>query len=418
MAEIWALGSVLTPEFLGGVADTDSTRNLAPSDDGACLRKQTADEIGEAVWSFTSKGGPRGIYVRYASPSERPCKLLVNNQVVQRRALFEITMDAPEWRYQTTVELPPGPNRVALRSNGDLPEIQAIAVAEPPIGQQASIDDAFAALTEERSRAPLRPLVIRPAELAGLIDLGRGLVADDAAHAQLRRIVDRVLVTSRWDSENGSSRVAWGGGPMNGQQFRQRIFNRLMRLGVDAIVETGSYIGASTGFFARQGVPVFSCELQEKLFARAAAHLAEWPLVTLHLDDSRSFLRSLAADPSFRFELPLFYLDAHWEKDLPLAEEIGIISGRWPSHAIMVDDFQVPGTNYVYDKYGDGLELTLDYLEREGVNLDDFAVLFPSVSDEAETGVKRGTLVLMPAELYERRMSMDRTVFRYRGARP
>lgn len=417
MAEIWVLGSVLTPEFLGGVADTDSVKNLVPSDAGAFLRKTDADEVGEAAWTFTSTGGPRGIYVLYASQSEQPSKLIVNDQIVQRRALYETTLDGAEWRYQMTADLPAGPNRIALRFNGDLPRIEAVAVAPPPVGQQACVDDAYAALHQDRARGPRSPLVIRPAELAGLVDLGRRLVADDSAHAQLRRVVDRVLVTSRWDSENGFSRIAWGGGPMNGQQYRQRIFNRLMRLGVDAIVETGAYIGASTGFFARQGVPVFSCELQEKYFARAAAHLAEWPLVTLHLEDSRSFLRNLAADPSFGFELPLFYLDAHWEEDLPLAEEIGIISERWPAHVIMVDDFQVPGSNYVYDKYGNGLELTLNYLEKEGVKLDDFAVLFPSASDEVETGAKRGTLVLMPAQLYEQRMSMDRTVFRYRGER-
>ncbi len=139
----------------------------------------------------------------------------------------------------------------------------------------------------------------------------------------------------------------------------------------------------------------------------------------MHLDDSRSFLRQLAADPAFRFQRPLFYLDAHWEEDLPLAEEIQIIIQRWPSFVIMVDDFQVPGTDYAYDSYSNGLELTLAYLERECVPLEDFAVLFPTLGPEAETGAKCGTLILLPPALYEQRMSADRTVFRQRtGDRP
>ncbi len=261
--------------------------------------------------------------------------------------------------------------------------------------------------------------MVRPCEFRGLVDTARTVVTDPAAYSQLNRVVARVLTATRWDSENGFSRVAWGGGPMNGQRFRQKIFNRLMGLDVDAIVETGTYIGSSTAFFARQGVPVFTCELQEKYLGRAAAHLTEYPNVTMHLDDSRSFLRQLAADPAFRFQRPLFYLDAHWEEDLPLAEEIQIIIQRWPSFVIMVDDFQVPGTDYAYDSYSNGLELTLAYLERECVPLEDFAVLFPTLGPEAETGAKCGTLILLPPALYEQRMSADRTVFRQRtGDRP
>jgi hypothetical protein len=376
--------------------------------------------MSEAAWTFISAGGPRGVYVRYAAEAELPCKLIVNGEVEQRRALFESTLGAPDWRYQTTVELQAGENSIAVRSHGEIPEIEALAVGPPPDGQPLSIDDAFAAVVAAKTGAiPRRPLVIRPAQMRGLVDTARTVVTDPAAYSQLNRIVARLLTATRWDSENGFSRVAWGGGPMNGQRFRQRIFNHLVGLDIDVIVETGTYIGSSTSFFARQGVPVFTCELQEKYLGRAAAHLTEYPNVTMHLDDSRSFLRRLAADPAFRFERPLFYLDAHWEEDLPLAEEIQIITGRWPSFVIMVDDFQVPGTDYVYDSYANGRELTLGYLEREGVPLDDFAVLFPTLSPEAETGARCGTLILMPPELYAQRMSADRTVFRHRtGARP
>ncbi len=77
-----------------------------------------------------------------------------------------------------------------------------------------------------------------------------------------------------------------------------------------------------------------------------------------------------------------------------------------------------PGRDLDPHSYAHALKLTLDYLEREGVPLDGFAVLFPSASPEAETGRKCGTLVLMPGELYEQGMAGDRTVFRYRRPAP
>ena len=77
-----------------------------------------------------------------------------------------------------------------------------------------------------------------------------------------------------------------------------------------------------------------------------------------------------------------------------------------------------PGRDLDPHSYAHALKLTLDYLEREGVPLDGFAVLFPSASPEAETGRKCGTLVLMLGELYEQGMAADRTVFRYRRPAP
>lgn len=417
MPQIRVLGAALTPEYLGAAADGQPA-NLDPSGE-AGRRKPQPEEFSQISWSFESTGGPRGLYVRYAGHADPPCKLILNKTVVQRQALFEPMVGGPDWRFQATVTVPAGVNRITLRSAGELPDIEAVAVGAPPDAGMASVDEAYAArLAESQRSQPRRPLSFRPCELAGMVEAVRRVGADPAAAAQLTRLIDRMLLAVRWDSTDGSARMAWGGGPMNGQRCRQEIFSRLMALDVDVIVETGAYIGSSTAFFARQGVPVFSCDVDHKFLARAAVHLAELPNVTLSLQDSRSLLRSLAADPAVAFKRPLFYLDAHWEEDLPLADEIRIITERWPSFVIMVDDFEVPGTDYVFDRYANGLELTLGYLERERVALDELAVLFPTASAEAETGARRGTLILMPAELYEQRMRADRTVFRHLGQRP
>ena len=414
MQEIWALGRILTPEYLGDAATAKRLRNLvAPSRDGK-VRRKDADGGWRAVWAFTSSGGPRGVYVLYAASDEpRRCRLTLNGAPVLFNALSETTQGGSAWRYQTLVELSPGLNRIGLESEDEPPRFEAIAIAEPPDAPHASVDEAFVAEQAERARtAPHRPLAFRPAQLAGLLDVARSAGNERARHAQFARVMEQVLFWARRDSETGSARIAWGGGPLNGQEYRQRILSRLMSLDLDVIVETGAYIGTSTAFFARQGVPVFSCELEEKSFARAAAYLAEHPNITLQLEDSRSFLRGLAADHAFGFRRPLFYLDAHSQEDLPLADEIRIISRHWDEFVIMVDDFEVPATGYGFDGYPNGVQLTLGYLQREGVPLDDLAILFPSVGPDGETGARRGTLVLMPTALYERELRLDRTLFR------
>ena len=69
------------------------------------------------------------------------------------------------------------------------------------------------------------------------------------------------------------------------------------------------------------------------------------------------------------------YLDAHWEEDLPLAEELAVIARATTRCIVMIDDFQVPGDGYAYDNYGPGKALVEDSsrvsAERLGIDVSD-----------------------------------------------
>ena len=95
------------------------------------------------------------------------------------------------------------------------------------------------------------------------------------------------------------------------------------------------------------------------------------------------------------FEKQLFfYLDAHWNDDLPLQEEIKIIFNNWPLSVIMVDDFKVPDDpDYIYDNYGIGKELSIEYLDT--LSYLNFSAFFPSKKGNSETGLKRGSVILV-----------------------
>ena len=415
MKTISVLGRTLETEFLGELGDASVADNVVVHPKTNGIQKRDVNGPSEIAWNFHSSGGSRGIYVQYSSDEELPCELVVNGSTVQSKALFESThsLKLVDWRFQCSVDLPSGETTLAIRSSGRLPHIRAIALADAPDPPQAAVDDYFALLDDERTSETLKaPLKIRPDSFAELLKLAGRLAADDAAVRKLGKIANLAVLAAQNHTFNGQAAIPWGG-PLNGQRFRQRMFERLMRLGSDAIVETGTYLGTSTAFFARHGVPVHSCELRDEFMAAALSQVSAFDNVTLYLMDSRAFLRELAGDCRFEAKRPFFYLDAHWYDDLPLADEIRIIQERWAEHIIMVDDFQVPAAGYNFDRYANGLELTLDHLQREGVDLSQTAVLFPTASHTAETSARRGTLVLVSLDLYERDLRNERSMFRY-----
>jgi hypothetical protein len=93
----------------------------------------------------------------------------------------------------------------------------------------------------------------------------------------------------------------------------------------------------------------------------------------------------------------LFYLDAHWEEDLPLWEEIDLIFAEQPHAVIIVDDFRVPrDLGYGYDDYGWGKCLSASNLYE--VTLIRPSLFFPNQPSGHETGVVRGCVVLALGE--------------------
>lgn len=193
--------------------------------------------------------------------------------------------------------------------------------------------------------------------------------------------------------ESEELQACWGG-PMNGQENRQAVvLDLLRRIPFDAIVETGTYRGLTTSWFATHfSGPVLSCEAAYKYFLQAQERLRPFPNVRLALSDSRAFLKQIFAKGEAG-KTAFFYLDAHWEDDLPLREEIDLIFSQDIRAVVMIDDFQVPGdAGYSYDDYGPGKALTLDILDMlRGTGR---LFFFPAVSSDNESGARRGFCIV------------------------
>jgi predicted O-methyltransferase YrrM len=198
------------------------------------------------------------------------------------------------------------------------------------------------------------------------------------------------------------------GGPFNGQKARARLFQDLIGcLQPQAIIETGTFLGTTTEFMAEAGLPVFTIEAHPRSFGFALARLRPCRNVTLLKGDSRAMLRSLFDGPLRRSGngTLLFYLDAHWNDDLPLAEEVDLVFRRCPGAVVIVDDFAVPGdAGYAFDNYGPGKSLDAEYIG-PAVAAHELAVFYPSTPAAEDTGARRGCVVLCREAMHGRTLS-------------
>ncbi len=185
----------------------------------------------------------------------------------------------------------------------------------------------------------------------------------------------------------------WGGA-FNGQTFRRKMFAEIVeRTEPKQIIETGAFRGNTTAFMAKTGVPVKTVEYDDRIYGYVSSRFRFSKNVEVMKNDSRAFLRSFIDNALVTKKPTFFYLDAHWNEDLPLAEELQIIHDHWLEAVIMIDDFNVPNTDYAYDDYGGSNVLDLEYLDSVQ-NISTPHVFFPSVSTDQESGAKRGSVVL------------------------
>jgi hypothetical protein len=182
-------------------------------------------------------------------------------------------------------------------------------------------------------------------------------------------------------------------GPMNGQSARIALTKGIIeRCKIVRVVETGTYLGTTTEFFASFGLHVITVEINPILATRSRERLKIWKNIELYESDSIQVLKKLIQESDNRSEPTLFYLDAHWEHHLPLREEAELTTANFSKAVLMIDDFNVPDDpGYGFDDYGPGKRLDVSYLR--AANLPNLALYFPSTSSSREDGHRRGCVV-------------------------
>jgi hypothetical protein len=202
------------------------------------------------------------------------------------------------------------------------------------------------------------------------------------------------------------------GEPLNGQSGRRAMIEEILQVfPCERIIETGTFRGSTAQYFSRlHRGEVISIEAVGRYHWYSRFRLRGERRIRLVRGDSRSVLRTLGRDRHLTQLPTLFYLDAHWGDDLPLAEEIQEIARNWRSWIAVIDDFKVPNdAEYAYDDYGPGKALDLPYLQSSGVPA--LSLFWPRLRAVEESGLRRGCVVVTSdAELASRLASQCATL--------
>jgi hypothetical protein len=165
------------------------------------------------------------------------------------------------------------------------------------------------------------------------------------------------------------------------------IDDLVKRCGVECFIETGTNVGCSLAYFARNysGIPAFSCEPDEKAYGLAKGNIGDAHQVTILNGTSGELLLRLKAGSGELFKRKtLFWLDAHgYGFEWPLADEVRFISENFEHAYILIDDFKVPGMDcFGYDQY-DELICSYDYVKPSFSR--DYQLFYPTYTDRTST---------------------------------
>lgn len=182
-----------------------------------------------------------------------------------------------------------------------------------------------------------------------------------------------------------------------GDEFIAKKFKELIdKFAINWIIETGTYLGHTTSRLSNMCEMVSTIEVNQYFYLSSAAHLAALDNVTMFYGDSVAVLPKIlkaALDKNI-----LFFLDAHWNEDLPLLAELEIIKEHKSRHGnivIAIHDFKVPDHPELgFDQYG---KVTLEWAYiKTGIEkiygVDGFSIEYNSQAE----GAMRGIIYIMP----------------------
>ena len=193
--------------------------------------------------------------------------------------------------------------------------------------------------------------------------------------------------------------------PFNGDTFVQAEFLKLKdKFNIDRVIETGSCLYSTTKWLGENFESVKTIEINEDYSKYGIHKVKDMPNVTAIVGvSSVEWLNQVASvyesNPYIIHNfLHLFFLDAHWEENCPLLEELEAISKLRTTQkpVIVIHDFKVPNQNLGYDTYN-GQPFELDWIKSKlemiyGVDGYDYYYN----SEETSTEIKRGLIYITP----------------------
>lgn len=163
------------------------------------------------------------------------------------------------------------------------------------------------------------------------------------------------------------------------------------KFNLDTVIETGTYHGVTTEWFANNFDNVYTVECNETYYKEAQNRISKYSNVKSYLKDSPIFLGETL--DSVKENKTIVFLDAHWYTN-PVLKELEAIKNSGKKPILAIHDFKVPNRpDFGYDVYPDqGIVYDWEWIEghiRE-IYGDDFQIEY---NQEAE-GAMRGCIFI------------------------
>jgi hypothetical protein len=188
----------------------------------------------------------------------------------------------------------------------------------------------------------------------------------------LERVYDRFYRIPR----AGAAELSDGGGPFGFDIHAAIAFDFLVeRYDCDAIIETGCNHGDTTHFLAEcyPHLAILTCDVVGRYVDFVRERMGRYPGVTVDLCDSADLVKAVQG----QFRRPIYFLDAHWYEEWPLARELESIQRG----VVVVDDFDIGNPRYGYDEYK-GVRCGPDMLRKHAERIPVFYVNNPGAPFE------------------------------------
>jgi predicted O-methyltransferase YrrM len=178
-----------------------------------------------------------------------------------------------------------------------------------------------------------------------------------------------------------------------GDSFLRAEIERLYKTHwVDTIIETGTYLGATTLKFAEMCDHVWTIESNPTYYLAAAEKFTKQRIFN-RLGSSAELLPGILKTEHGN-DL-MFFLDAHWENNNPLLLELKAIADAEMTPIIIIHDFKVPGHPELgYDSYN-GQDYDWSWIEQSIIAIYGEYGYQYHYNEQAE-GAMRGVIFIEP----------------------
>jgi hypothetical protein len=169
------------------------------------------------------------------------------------------------------------------------------------------------------------------------------------------------------------------------------------RFKIEKIIETGTYLGATTKKLA-EFCPTYSVEINNEFYKRALENIKDAKGHEIFLIEGNSINVLPILFKISKTDNLLFFLDAHWYNFCPLLDELRLIAENKLKPVIVIHDWKVPNRPDLGFDSHDGIDFEWKLIEKSIEAIYGISNYSYHYNSQA-TGAKRGVIYIYPKDL-------------------